>query len=60
MLLAIDDLHWLDPATAGALAVAIRGTAELPVTVVAASRAGDAGPASSSTASSSTTTVGCR
>lgn len=39
VLLAIDDLQWLDPATAGALAVAIRGSADCPVTVVAASRA---------------------
>ena len=44
VLLTVDDLQWLDPATAAALAVAIRGSADLPVTVVAAARAGESVP----------------
>ncbi|MET0459976.1 MAG: LuxR C-terminal-related transcriptional regulator [Ilumatobacteraceae bacterium] len=44
VVLTVDDLQWLDPATAAALAVAIRGSADLPVTVVAASRVGEAVP----------------
>ena len=38
VLLVADDVHWLDAATAGALAVAIRGTAELPVVSLTAWR----------------------
>ena len=37
LLLVVDDLQWLDPATAGALAMAVRGLAESPLTVLAAS-----------------------
>jgi len=38
VLLAIDDFHWLDPATAGALAYALRGTPGRRCVVLLASR----------------------
>ena len=41
LLLAVDDAQWLDPASAGALAFALRRLEERPVAMLAAVRAGE-------------------
>jgi DNA-binding NarL/FixJ family response regulator/DNA replicative helicase MCM subunit Mcm2 (Cdc46/Mcm family) len=38
VLLAIDDVHWLDPATAAAMSAALRTSNDLPVAVLATAR----------------------
>ena len=44
MLLAVDDLQWLDPATAGTLAFALRRLRESPVLLLATARAEELQP----------------
>jgi DNA-binding CsgD family transcriptional regulator/tetratricopeptide (TPR) repeat protein len=45
VLLAVDDLQWLDPATSGALAFALRRLGETPVLLLATTRTEEGGPA---------------
>ena len=44
VLLAVDDLQWLDPATSGALAFALRRLGETPVLLLATTRTEEGGP----------------
>ena len=44
VLLAVDDLQWLDPATAGTLAFALRRLRETPVLLLATTRTGELEP----------------
>jgi DNA-binding CsgD family transcriptional regulator len=46
LLLAIDDLQWLDPGSASILAFALRRAADRPVGLLASARAGEASKAS--------------